>query len=130
MTDPIAHMLTKMRNAMMARKATVDIAASTLKRHIAEILKAEGYIEDFQVISDAKQGIIRIHLKYLPDKTAVVSALQRASKPGRRMYVGKEDIPSVLNGLGIAILSTSKGIMTDRDARKAGVGGEVLCYVW
>jgi len=130
MTDPIAHMLTKMRNAMTARKATVDVPGSGLKRHIAEILKAEGYIDDFHVTSDDKQGTITIRLKYLPDKTAVISSLQRASKPGRRLYVGKDEIPSVLNGLGIAILSTSKGIMTDRDARKAGLGGEVLCYVW
>jgi small subunit ribosomal protein S8 len=123
-------MLTRIRNALMAKHSDVTIPASRLKRRVAEILKEEGYIRDFKQINDNKQGMLHLQLKYGQDKISVISNLQRISKPSRRIYVGKDEVPSVLNGLGIAILSTSKGIMTDRDARKAGVGGEVLCYVW
>jgi len=130
MTDPIADMLTRIRNALQAKKEEVDIPSSKLKLRIAEILKEEGYIKDFKLIQDAKQGIIRIFLKYDEYGEPVISGLKRISKPGRRIYVSKDKIPRVMRGLGIAILTTSKGVMTDREARKMGVGGEVICYVW
>jgi len=130
MTDPIAHMLTKIRNAIMAKKTEVEIPSSKVKQWIAGILKEEGYIRDHEVIPDTKQGIIKIYLKYDDHAESMIVNLQRVSKPSRRVYVAKDEIPSVLNGMGIAILSTSKGVMTDRAARQAGVGGEVICYVW
>lgn len=130
MTDPIADFLTRIRNANIAYKETVEIPASRMKRAIAEILKEEGFIKDYEYIEDGKQGVIRIYLKYGPNKEKVITGLKRISKPGLRVYVGKEEIPKVLGGLGIAIISTSKGIMTDKKARKEGVGGEVICYVW
>lgn len=129
MTDPIADMLTRIRNANTVRRATVDIPGSKEKRAIAQILKDEGFIDSFQWINDSKQGTIRIHLKY-SDKDRVISGLRRISKPGLRVYAKKEEIPRVLGGLGIAVLSTSRGIMTDRMARKERVGGEVLCFIW
>jgi len=130
MTDPIAHMLTKIRNAIMAKKPIVEIPSSKLKSQIAEILKQEGYIEGYEVLPDNKQGILKIYLKYDANKEGVITNLQRVSKPSRRVYVAKDEIPSVLSGMGIAILSTSKGVLTDRAARGAGAGGEVICYVW
>ena len=130
MTDPIAHMLTKIRNAITAKKTEVEIPSSKVKQWIAGILKEEGYIQDYEAIPDAKQGIIKITLKYDDHEESMIANLQRVSKPSRRVYVAKDEIPSVLNGMGIAILSTSKGVMTDRAARQAGVGGEVICYVW
>jgi len=130
MTDPIAHMLTKIRNALTAKKTAVEIPSSKVKVWIAEILKKEGYILDYEIITDTKQGIIKLTLKYDDHAESVIANLQRVSKPSRRVYVAKDDIPSVLSGMGIAILSTSKGIMTDRAARQEGVGGEVICYVW
>jgi small subunit ribosomal protein S8 len=130
MTDPIAHMLTKMRNAIVAKKPVVEISSSQLKARIAEIFKAEGYIKDFKVTRDKVQGVIQIQFKYDKNAQNVITNLQRVSKPSRRVYVANDDIPSVLSGMGIAILSTSKGVMTDRAARQAGVGGEVICYVW
>lgn len=130
MTDPIADMLTRIKNALQAKKEEVDIPSSNLKLRIAEILKEEGYIRDFKLIQDAKQGIIRVFLKYDEYGEPVISGLKRISKPGRRIYVSKDKIPRVMRGLGVAILTTSKGVMTDREARKMGVGGEVICYVW
>jgi small subunit ribosomal protein S8 len=130
MTDPIAHMLTKIRNAIMVKKAQVDIPCSKMKTVIAEILKQEGYIQGYEVVPDTKQGILKIKLKYDDQAKCVIVDLQRVSKPSRRVYVAKDEIPSVLSGMGIAILSTSKGMMTDRAARQAGVGGEIICYVW
>ncbi len=130
MTDPIADMLTRIKNALQAKKEEVDIPSSKLKLRIAEILKEEGYIRDFKLIQDAKQGIIRVFLKYDEYGEPVISGLKRISKPGRRIYVSKDKIPRVMRGLGVAILTTSKGVMTDREARKMGVGGEVICYVW
>jgi small subunit ribosomal protein S8 len=130
MTDPIAHMLTKIRNAITVKKAEVNIPSSKMKALIAEILKREGYIQGYEVIPDKKQGILKLRLKYDDQTTGVITALKRVSKPSRRVYVAKDEIPSVMSGMGIAILSTPKGMMTDRAARKAGVGGEVICYVW
>jgi small subunit ribosomal protein S8 len=130
MTDPIAHMLTKIRNAIIAKKTEVAIPSSKTKALIAEILKKEGYIQGFEVIPDNKQGILKLKLKYDDRARCVIADLQRVSKPSRRVYVAKDEIPAVLSGMGIAILSTSKGMMTDRAARQAGVGGEVICYVW
>ena len=128
-TDPIADMLTRIRNANDARHATVDVPASKLKIAIAQILKDEGYIKDFEVQEGNYQGVIRITLKYL-GKEKVITGLRRVSKPGLHMYAGADDLPKVLRGLGIAIISTSKGVMTDKDARKQHVGGEVLAFVW
>jgi small subunit ribosomal protein S8 len=130
MTDPIAHMLTKIRNAIVAKKKEVEIPSSKVKLRIAEILKEEGYIQDYEITPDNKQGIIKIYFKYGSQAENIIADMQRVSKPSLRVYVGKDEIPSVLNGMGIAILSTSKGVMTDRSARQAGVGGEVICYVW
>lgn len=129
-TDPIADMLTRIRNAGSAKHETVDVPASKMKKAIAEILLEEGYIRSFQLIDDGTQGIIRITLKYLPGKVKAIQGLKRVSKPGLRVYAGADELPRVLRGLGIAIISTSKGIMTDKKARAANVGGEVLAFVW
>ncbi|MBR4425957.1 MAG: 30S ribosomal protein S8 [Oscillospiraceae bacterium] len=129
-TDPIADMLTRIRNAGMARHDTVDVPASKMKTSIAKVLLAEGYIKSFQLIDDGTQGVIRITLKYLPGKEKAITGLRRVSKPGLRVYAGADELPRVLKGLGIAIISTSKGIMTDRQARREHVGGEVLAFVW
>ena len=130
-TDPIADMLTRIRNANNAKHDTVDVPASNMKKAIAQILLDEGYIKNFQNINDGTQGVIRITLKYLqPGKEKVISGLRRVSKPGLRVYAGAEELPKVLRGLGIAIVSTSKGVMTDKKAREAHVGGEVLAFVW
>ena len=130
MTDPIADMLTRIRNANDAGHKTVEMPASKEKKAIAQILLEEGYITKVDYIADEKQGVIKITLKYGENKSRVVAGIKRISKPGLRVYAGKDDVPKVLNGLGIAIFSTSKGVMTDKKARKAGVGGEVICYVW
>ncbi len=130
MTDPIADMLTRIRNANTVFHKTVDIPASNMKKAIAEILVKEGYIKGFDVIEDGKQGILRIRMKYVSDRERVISGLKKISKPGLKVYASKTDVPRVLRGLGIAIISTSNGIITDKDARKLGVGGEVICYVW
>ena len=129
-TDPIADMLTRIRNAGSARHETVDIPNSKMKKAIAEILLEEGYIKSFQLIDDGTQGIIRVTLKYLPGKEKAIQGLRRVSKPGLRVYAGADELPQVLRGLGIAIISTSKGIMTDKKARVQHVGGEVLAFVW
>ena len=129
-TDPIADMLTRIRNANTAKHETVDVPASNMKKAIAEILNEEGYIAGYQVIEDGKQGVIRITLKYGQNKERVISGLKRVSKPGLRIYAGAEELPRVLKGLGIAIVSTSKGIMTDKNARANHIGGEVLAFVW
>ncbi len=129
-TDSIADMLTRIRNANSAKHDTVQIPASNIKKSIAQILVDEGYVKSFKVIEDGKQGVIEIALKYGPNKSQVITGLRRVSKPGLRIYSNCEDMPKVQNGLGIVILSTSKGIMTDKDARKANVGGEVLAYIW
>ena len=129
-SDVIADMLTRIRNANDAKHETVDVPASNMKKAIAEILLTEGYIKSYNVIDDGKQGIIRIALKYAPGKQKVIHGLRRVSKPGLRIYASCEEMPRVLNGLGIAIVSTSKGIMTDKKAREANVGGEVLAFVW
>jgi len=128
-TDPIADMLTRIRNANSARHDSVDVPASNMKKAIAEILLEEGYIKNYQIIDDGKQGIIRIALKYA-GKQRVISGIKRVSKPGLRIYKNKEELPKVLKGLGVAIISTSKGIMSDKKARKENVGGEVLAFVW
>jgi Ribosomal protein S8 len=130
MTDPIADMLTRIRNANVVRHQNVDIPASNIKRAIANILLEEGFIKNIEELMDGSVPIIRVTMKYGQNKERVISGLKRISKPGLRVYVGKEDIPKVLGGLGIAIISTSKGIMTDKVARKDGLGGEVLCYIW
>ena len=130
-TDPIADMLTRIRNASNAKHDTVDVPASNMKKAIAQILLDEGYIKNFQTINDGTQGVIRITLKYVqPGKEKVITGLKRVSKPGLRVYAGAEELPRVLRGLGIAIVSTSKGVMTDKKAREAHVGGEVLAFVW
>ncbi len=129
-TDPIADMLTRIRNALVAKHEEVDIPASTPKKAIAEILLAEGYIKGFEMRQEGVAKYIRVALKYGPNKVKVITGLKRISKPGLRVYARKDKLPKVLNGLGIAILSTSRGIMTDREARKQGVGGEVLAYIW
>ena len=129
-TDTIADLLTRIRNASAAKHDTVDVPASNMKKAIVQILVDEGYLKSFTVVDDGKQGIIRITLKYGENKTQVISGLKRVSKPGLRIYTSCEEMPQVLKGLGIAILSTSKGIMTDRQARKEHVGGEVLAFVW
>ena len=129
-TDPIADMLTRIRNANSAKHKTVDVPASNMKLGIAEILFKEGYIKSFEEIKDDNQGIIRITLKYDEKGTRVIDGLRRISKPGLRVYASKEELPKVLNGLGIAIISTSQGLKTDKEARQLGVGGEVLAYVW
>ncbi len=130
MTDPIADFLTRIRNAQKARFDKLDIPASKMKASLARILKEEGYIKNFKLIRDTRQGIIRIHLKYGESRENIISGIKRVSRPGCRVYVGHDEIPRILNGMGINILSTSKGIMTDRQARKEHVGGELLCSVW
>ncbi len=129
-TDPVADMLTRIRNANSAKHDTVDVPASNLKKAIAQILLDEGYIKSFQIVEDGTQGVIRITLKYLAGKEKVISGLRRVSKPGLRVYAGADELPRVLKGLGIAIISTSKGVMTDKAARANHVGGEVLAFVW
>ena len=129
-TDPIADLLARIRNCSMAEHEKVDIPASRLKVRIAELLKEEGFIKNFRVIEDRKQGVLRVYLKYGPGQERVITGLRRVSKPGRRLYVGADEIPSVLGGMGMAILSTSRGVLLDREARRLRVGGEVLCYVW
>ena len=130
MTDPIADYLTRIRNANMAKHDSVDIPASNIKKSISEILKREGFIRDYEVADDNKQGVIKVFLKYGPNGERVISGLKRISKPGLRNYVGAEDLPKVLNGLGIAIVSTSAGVITDKEARQKNVGGEVIAYIW
>ena len=129
-TDPIADMLTRIRNANTAKHTTCDVPASNMKLGIAEILYKEGYIKSFEEIKDDTQGIIRVTLKYDEKGTRVIDGLKRISKPGLRVYASKDELPKVLNGLGIAIISTSKGLKTDKEARELGVGGEVLAYIW
>ena len=129
-TDPIADMLTRIRNANNAKHDTVDVPASNMKKSIAQILLEEGYIKNFQMIDNGTQGVIRVTLKYGAGKEKVISGLRRVSKPGLRVYAGADELPKVLRGLGIAIVSTSKGVMTDKKAREAHVGGEVLAFVW
>ena len=129
-TDTIADMLTRIRNANSAKHATVDVPASNLKKQIAQILLDEGYIKSFKVVDDNKQGVIKITLKYTDSKAQVITGLRRVSKPGLRIYSNCKDMPKVMKGLGIAIVSTSKGIMTDKKAREMNVGGEVLAFVW
>lgn len=130
MTDPIADFLTRIRNANMVYMDKVEIPASKTKKGLAEILKEEGFVKDVEYIEDGKQGVIRVYLKYGANREKVINGLKRISKPGLRVYVGKDELPKVLGGLGIAIISTSKGLMVDRKARKEGLGGEVICYVW
>ena len=130
MTDPIADLLTRVRNANMVKHTSVDVPASNVKNKMVEILLEEGYIKGFDIIEDGKQGLIRIELKYGQNKERVITGLKRISKPGLRVYAKKTEIPKVLGGLGLAIISTSNGIITDKEARKLGVGGEVICYVW
>ncbi len=130
MTDPIADMLTRIRNANTVGHETVDIPASKIKKSIAGILAEEGYIKGFDVIEDDKQGTIRVQMKYGPDKDKVISGIKKISKPGLKVYAKASDVPRVLGGLGIAIISTSNGVISDKEARKLGVGGEVICYVW
>ena len=129
-TDPVADMLTRIRNANTAKHESVDVPASNLKKAIAKILLDEGYIKSYEVVEDGTQGVIRIQLKYLAGKEKVISGLRRVSKPGLRVYAGADELPRVLKGLGIAIISTSKGVMTDKAARAIHVGGEVLAFVW
>ena len=130
MTDPIADMLTRIRNANTVGHETVEIPASKMKKAIAEILKEEGYITDFDVIEDDKQGMSKVTMKYGSNKERVISGIKKISKPGLKVYAKANEVPKVLGGLGIAIISTSKGIVSDKEARKLGVGGEVICYVW
>ena len=130
MTDPIADMLTRIRNAKVVKHETVDVTASNMKKELARILLEEGFIRGYDVIEDGKQGIIRIQLKYGQEGERVITGLKKISKPGMRVYAANHEIPKVLNGLGISVISTSKGILTDKQARKENVGGEVICYVW
>lgn len=130
MTDPIADMLTRIRNANMVRHANVEIPASNMKKTIAQILSDEGFIKSYEVTEDGKQGTIKITMKYDENKDRVITGLKRISKPGLRVYAKRNEVPRVLGGLGIAIISTSKGIMSDKQARREGLGGEVICYVW
>ena len=130
MTDPIADMLTRIRNANVVKHETVDVPASNMKKELARILLEEGLIRGYDVIEDGKQGIIRIQLKYGQEGERVITGLKKISKPGMRVYAANHEIPKVLNGLGISVISTSKGILTDKQARKENVGGEVICYVW
>lgn len=130
LTDPVADMLTRIRNASSVRHESVDIPGSKLKTELARILKEEGFIRDYKFIEDDKQGTLRIYLKYGPQRERVISGIKRISKPGLRVYANKEQVPRVLGGLGIAILSTSQGVMSDKIARQSNVGGEVICYVW
>jgi small subunit ribosomal protein S8 len=129
LTDPIADMLTRIRNAAMIRAEKVDIPASRIKLELAKILKEDGFIRAYKILKDKKQGILRLTLKYV-DNENVISGLKRVSKPGRRVYVGKNEIPRVMGGVGIAVLTTPRGILSDRTCRRDGIGGEVICYVW
>ena len=129
-TDPIADMLTRIRNALVAKHDVVEVPASNMKKTIAQILLSEGYIKGVEVVNNGPQGLLKISLKYGPNKTGVITGLKRISRPGLRVYARKEEIPRVLGGLGIAIISTSKGVLTDKQAREASVGGEVLAYIW
>ncbi len=130
MTDPIADMLTRIRNANVVYREVVDVPASRMKRALAHILKEEGYIRDYELVEDGKQGTLRLHLKYGANRERVITGLKRISRPGLRVYAGHDELPRVLGGLGIAVLSTSRGIMTEKRAREEHIGGEVLCYVW
>ena len=130
MTDPIADMLTRVRNASSVQHDTVDIPASNIKKEIARILLEEGYIKGYDVIKDGKQGLIRMQLKYGKNGEKVITGIKKISKPGMRVYADRNNVPKVLNGIGISVISTSKGIVTDKQARELGVGGEVICYVW
>jgi len=130
LTDPLADMLTRIRNAGTARFDKVDIPASQMKISLARILKEEGYIKNFKIIKDKKQGVLRVYLKYDGINKPLINGLKRVSKPSRRVYASKDEIPQVLGGLGIAVVSTSKGVLTDREARRNGIGGEVLCTIW
>ncbi|MFQ3573396.1 MAG: 30S ribosomal protein S8 [Thermodesulfovibrionales bacterium] len=130
MTDPIADMLTRIRNAIQIKSEKVDVPASRIKVEVAKILKDEGFIKSYKIIKDKRQGLLRITLKYTETNESVINGLKRVSKPGRRMYVGKDNISKVMGSVGIAIITTSKGILTDRECRIKGVGGEVLCHVW
>lgn len=130
MTDPIADMLTRIRNANIVYRDVVDVPGSRMKRALAEILKEEGYIREYDLVEDGKQGMLRLHLKYGSNRERVISGLKRISRPGLRVYAGSDQLPRVLGGLGIAVLSTSRGIMTEKRAREEHIGGEVLCYVW
>lgn len=130
MSDPVADMLTRVRNANLVHHERVEMPGSGIKKSIAKILKDEGFIKDFEWVEDNKQGILRLHLKYGPNKQKVINGLKRISKPGLRVYVKRDEVPRVLGGLGIAILSTPQGVITDRQARRDRVGGEVICYVW
>ena len=130
MTDPIADMLTRIRNAIHANRKKVDIPASNVKKAIADVLLQEKYIAGYEVLEDSPQGTIRVTLKYTGREESVIVGLRRVSTPGRRVYVGKEEVPRVMGGLGVAVLSTPRGVMTDKQSRKEGIGGEVLCYVW
>ena len=129
-TDPVADLLTRIRNANGANHDTVDAPASKLNVEVVRILQSEGFIKSFEMVKDAKFPTVRVYLKYGPRKEKVISNLKRVSKPGLRVYSGRETLPRVLRGLGVAVISTSRGVMTDREARKLGIGGEVLCYVW
>jgi small subunit ribosomal protein S8 len=130
MTDPVADMLTRIRNANTAGHANVEIPASKMKKNIADILVKEGYIKGYELVEDDKQGIIKVQMKYGADKQKVISGIKRISKPGLKVYAKSSDVPKVLGGLGVAIISTSNGLITDKEARSMGVGGEVICYVW
>ena len=130
MTDPVADMLTRIRNANIAGHATVDIPASKIKKNIAEILVKEGYIKGYEIVEGETQDTIRVAMKYGPDKAKVITGIKKISKPGLKVYAKADEVPKVLGGLGIAIISTSSGLVTDKEARKLGVGGEVICYVW
>lgn len=130
MTDPIADMLTRIRNANVVYHEKVDIPASKLKAALADIMKSEGFIRDYQVIKDDKQGVLRVFLKYGANREKVITGIKRISKPGLRVHVRKDELPKVLGGLGVAVVSTTKGLMSDKQARQAGLGGEVLCYIW
>jgi small subunit ribosomal protein S8 len=129
-SDPVADFLTSVRNAIRAKHRRVDVPASRLKTELAKVLLREHFINNYKVIEDSKQGILRVYLKYAADETSVVTDLQRVSRPGRRVYVGKGALPRVMGGLGISILTTSRGLLTEREAREAGLGGEVICQVW
>jgi small subunit ribosomal protein S8 len=130
MTDPIADMLTRIRNANLAKQEKVDIPSSNLKLELARVLKEEGYIKNFKLLKDRKQGIVRVYMKYSPEEYRVINGLKRVSRPGNRVYVGAEDIPRVMGGLGVAIISTSRGVMVDRVSRQRNIGGEIICYIW
>ena len=129
-SDPVADFLTCIRNAIQAKHRKVDVPSSKMKSELAKVLLRERFINNFKVIEDTKQGVLRVYLKYSGDDTSVISGLKRVSKPGRRVYVNKERIPRILGGLGVSVVSTSRGLMTDREAREAGLGGELVCQVW